>query len=151
MNTIPEQAPTSCDNRLEASQPIEKPNSSSKITKWNDAWIFSNPFDRSQKHFILDNMRFVITKFNDEQFEATLSYYITSKGWKTGTTLLPGIQIVLKDSQGVGFADWPIDNIQVDCKASHLYQEHKANFNLYAFENIFIAERDTNEGNVYKC
>ncbi|MCC5619439.1 hypothetical protein LC605_31180 [Nostoc sp. CHAB 5836] len=151
MSTTQEKATTSSYERLEPSKPIETPDSSSKVNKWNNRWILSNILDRSQEHFVLDDMKLILIKSNDHQFQATLSYYITSKGWRTGTTEMPGIRIVLKDSKGIGFADWSIDDIQVACGDNHQYREHRTSFNIYAFENLFKAERDINNGSVYKC
>ncbi|MBD6620415.1 hypothetical protein FNW02_32695 [Komarekiella sp. 'clone 1'] len=151
MTTIQKQATTSCYERLEPSQPIEKPDSSSKVNKWNKRWVLSNILDRKQEHFILDDMKLLLVKSTDNQFQATLSYYITSKGWRTETSQMPGIRIVLKDSRGIGFANWSIDNLQVGCGDNHQYREHQTNFNLYAFENIFKVERDINNGSVYNC
>ncbi|MDZ8184164.1 MAG: hypothetical protein RMX96_04780 [Nostoc sp. ChiSLP02] len=150
MTTTQEQATTSCYERLEPSQPIEKPDSSSKVNKWNQKWILSNIVDRRQEHFILDDMKLTIIKSNN-QFQATLSYYITSKGWRTGTTEMPGIRIGLNSNKGMFLANWSIDNIQVSCGETHQYREHKTTFNAYVFENIFKAERDINNGRVYKC
>ncbi|MCC5643940.1 hypothetical protein LC607_13480 [Nostoc sp. CHAB 5824] len=151
MSTTQEQATTCCDERLESSKPIETPDSSSKINKWNNRCILRNVLDRGQEHFVLDDMKLILIKSTNNQFQATLSYYITSRGWRTGTTQMPGIRIVLKDSKGIGFANWSIDDIQVGCGDNHQYREHKTIFNLYAFENIFKAERDINNGSVYKC
>jgi hypothetical protein len=151
MSTTQEKATTSCYERLESSQPIETPDSSSKVNKWNNRWILSSVNNRSQEHFVLDEMKLSLIKLADNQFQGTLSYYITSKGWKTGTTEMPGIRIVLNDSKGMGFANWSIDDIQVGCGENHQYREHQTIFNLYTFENIFKAERDINNGSVYKC
>ncbi|MEH2122459.1 hypothetical protein [Nostoc sp.] len=151
MNTTQEQATTYCYERLERSKPIETPDSFSKLNKWNDRCIFSNILDISQEHFVLDDMKLILIKFADNQFKATLSYYITSKGWRTGTTQMPGIRIVLKSCKGIGFANWSIDDIQVSCRDNHQYREHQTIFNLYTFENLFKAERDINNGSVYKC
>jgi hypothetical protein len=151
MSTIQEKATTSCYERLEPSKPIETPDSSSKVSKWNNKWILSSVNDRSQEHFVLDDMKLILIKSNNNQFQGTLSYYITAKGWRTGTIEMPGIRIVLKDSRGIGFANWSIDDIQVDCTENHQYREHQTIFNLYAFENIFNVERDINNGSVYKC
>ncbi|MCC5669544.1 hypothetical protein LC653_38425 [Nostoc sp. CHAB 5784] len=151
MSTIQEQATTSCYERLEPSKPIETPDSFSKVNKWNNKWILSNILDRGQEHFIFDDMKLSLIKLNDNQIQGTLSYYITSKGWRTGTAQMPGIRIVLKDLKGIGFANWSIDDIQVGCGDNHQYREHKTIFNLYSFENIFKAERDINNGSVYKC
>lgn len=151
MSTIQEQATTSCYERLEPSKPIETLDSSGKVNKWNSRWILSNILDRSQEHFILEDMKLTLIKSTNNQFQGTLSYYITSKGWKTGTTQMPGIRIVLKDLKGIGFANWSIDDIQIGCGDNRQYREHKTIFNLYSFENIYKAERDINNGSVYKC
>lgn len=151
MTIIQEQATTSCYERLERSKPLEILDSSSKVNKWNNKWILSNILDRDQEHFVFDDMKLLLIKFADNQFQGTLSYYITSKGWKTGTTEMPGIRIVIKDSKGIGFANWSIDDIQVSCGDNHQYREHQTSFNLYTFENIFKSERDINNGSVYKC
>lgn len=151
MTITQEQATTSCYERLEPSQPIEKPDLDSKVIKWNKRWVLSNILDRRQEHFILDDMKLTIIKYDNNQFQATLSYYITSKGWTTGTTEIPGIRIDINNKTGMFLSDWPIDNIQVSCGENHQYREHQTIFNIIVFENIFQAERDINNGRVYKC
>ena len=143
MTTTQEQVITSCYERLEPSQPIEKPDSSSKFNKWNQRWVLSNILDSRQEHLILDNMKLLIVNSNNNQFQATLSYYISSKGWRTGTTEMPGIRIGINNNVGMVLSDWSIDNIQVGCGDNHQYREHHTTFNAYVFENIFQSDTDS--------
>ncbi|MBN4003573.1 hypothetical protein [Nostoc sp. LPT] len=64
---------------------------------------------------------------------------------------MPGIRIDINNKTGMFLSDWPIDNIQVSCGENHQYREHQTIFNVIVFENIFQAERDINNGRVYKC
>jgi hypothetical protein len=151
MSTVQEQVTATCNNRSELSKPVESPDPSIKIVNWNTKWVFINVLDTKQELFVMEDMKFTLTKSTTGQIGGVLSYYITSKNWRTKTTELLSLKIVVEDSKGTGFTNWSIDNISVECGQQRQYREHETNFNLLTFGSISRARRDIYNTVVYKC